>query len=206
MYESPYPQSIQDLILSLRSLPGIGQRSAERLAFHFLEQSSENLQQFCQILEMTRNNICTCSICGCLYDQSRQCWSCNLSTGPSVCIVASAKDAFVIHSTHTFKGYFHVLGGLLDPLKGITADELHIQSLEKRLLELSLQEILIATDATLEGDATAHYLKQRLDIFSKENNLSFSIYRLAFGMPVNSSLEHVDNATLAKAIAAKSFW
>ena len=206
MYESPYPQAIQDLVIALRTLPGIGQRSAERLAFHFLEENPEQVKQFHQSLDLARENIKTCDSCGCLYDKTRDCWSCCLSDGPSVCIVAHAKDAFVIHSTHSFQGYFHVLGGLLDPLKGTQADELRLDSLEKKLLTLSLKEILIATDATLEGDATALYLKQTLEDFSKKHNISFSVYRLAFGMPMNSSLEHVDNATLAKAISSKNFW
>ncbi len=206
MYESPYPQSIQDLVLNFRTLPGIGQRSAERLAFHFLEQPYEEMRRFCQLLEQTRENITSCPTCGCLFDQTKSCWSCRLSNGHGVCIVAHAKDAFIIHSTHSFEGYFHVLGGLLDPIREIQPDETRLKNLEKRLLELSLKEVLIATDATLEGDATAHYIKQRLENFSKENSLPLSIYRLAFGMPVNSALEHVDNASLAKAIAAKSFW
>lgn len=206
MYESPYPQSIQDLVIALRTLPGIGQRSAERLAFHFLEENAAQIQQFCHSLNVARQCIQTCKTCGCLYDEQKGCWSCKLSHGNGVCIVAHAKDAFVIHSTHSFSGYFHVLGGLLDPLKGMQADDLRISSLENRIAELSLKEVLIATDATLEGDATALYLKDRLEAYSIKNNLPLSIYRLAFGMPVNSSLEHVDSATLAKAIASKSHW
>lgn len=206
MHLNFYPPAIHDLIATLRQLPGIGQRSAERLAFSMLDWPVDQTLNFCQSIQQCKSRIHTCVMCGCLYDGAQTCWSCKGPHQNVLCVVAFAKEAFAIHSTGTFKGSFHVLGGLLDPMQGIEPENLKISSLVQRGLQPNVQEVLLALDATLEGDATSLYIRQVFEQQVCPKRPDVKISRLAFGMPMNSSLEYVDAATLSRAVSAKNYW
>lgn len=201
-----YPPAIYDLIQSLRKLPSIGARSAEKLAFALLQWPQAQLHSFCQTIEISKQSVETCSTCGCLYDKSTTCWSCSQNDGKLICVVSQAREAFAIHATASMQSPFHVLGGLIDPMHGIEVEDLNISNLLQRITTGDVSEVLIALDATLEGDATALYIKAQIEEHIHPTKPWIKISRLAFGMPMNSSLELVDPATLSRAISSKSYW
>lgn len=190
-----YPQALKQLIEALKTLPGIGSKSAERFAFHILEKPQAELQQLANILATCKEKIPTCDTCGSYFD-GNECPFCNLSNrDPSLlCIVTHPKDVFAIEQTHVFKGLYHVIGGVLSPLEGKGPDHLKLPRLTHRLNTLGIKEVVIAIDSTVEGDATSLYLQQELAPF----NLKLS--RVAFGLPLGSSFEYVDQGTLASSI------
>lgn len=206
MFSHLFPPAIYDLMNTLRALQGIGTRSAQKLAFSMLDWQETELEEFCRALQRSRARIETCQSCGCLFDKEAKCWSCLNKPSPLLCIVSNAKEAFSIQSTGTFKGCFHVLGGVLDPLKGVKPENLRLESLLERLLNESFEEVLVAIDSTLEGDATSLYIKQMIDKEITPTKPYLKISRLGFGMPMNSSLELADSATLARAISSKNYW
>jgi recombination protein RecR len=193
-----YPSHLLKLIEVLRRLPGVGSKSAERFAFEILNWPEEHLDEMAKVISQTHSQLLHCPECGCLTDCDA-CAFCMDSTKSSkiLCIVSSAKDAFAIESTREHRGHYHVLGGLLSPIAGRGPEQLRLDKLKERILSLGIEEILIALDSTLEGDATSLYLKQALSPF----NLTIS--RLAFGLPMGSSLDYVDGGTLAHALAAR---
>jgi recombination protein RecR len=194
-----YPSHLQKVINVLKRLPGVGTKSAERYAFHMLDWPQEYLYEMAQAFKDIPEKIKTCDECGCLRDE-QICPFCTEQRKNSglICILSSPKEAFSIESTGEYKGLYHVLGGLLSPLDGVGPDKLSIHSLKKRIADLKIQEIVIALDSTLEGDATALYLKQELESFH------VVIYRLAFGLPMGSPIDYVDGGTLARAFSARS--
>lgn len=193
-----YPAHLTALIDVFKKLPGVGTKSAERFAFHLLGWSDENLENMGTVIRTTKAHLHCCPDCGCLADPSG-CSFCQLSQRMthSICVVAHPKDVFAIEKTHEYKGLYHVLGGHLSPLEGRGPDHLSIPKLKERIAYHSIQEVVIALDSTLEGDATALYLKQELD---KEN---LEIFRLAFGLPMGSALDYVDGGTLARAFKGR---
>lgn len=193
-----YPEDLQILISALKKLPGIGSRTAERFAFEFINWSSEELTHFGHHLADIRNKIPPCPVCGCLTDLGRCCF-CDISVRDphSLCLLASARDAYAIEETRTFRGLYHVVEHLLSPLDGRYTDTLRVDRIESRLQQHQVQEVIIAFDSTLEGDATALYLKEKL------SPLPIKISRLAFGLPVGSSLDHIDGGTLSRALTGR---
>jgi recombination protein RecR len=193
-----YPEDLQTLISALKKLPGIGSRTAERFAFEFINWSSEELGQFGHLLADIRNKIPPCPICGCITDQGR-CSFCdiNIRDSRSLCLLASARDAYAIEETRTFRGLYHVVEHLLSPLDGRYTNTLRVDRIESRIQQHQVQEVIIAFDSTLEGDATALYLKEKLAAFPVK------ITRLAFGLPVGSSLDHIDGGTLSRALSGR---
>lgn len=194
-----YPTHLSKLIEVLRRLPGVGHKSAERFAFHLLEWEAHHLTEMSETLSILKEKIQACSTCGCLCEDSacHFCHDSRAATG-TICIIASPKDAFAIEETHEYKGYYHVLGSLLSPLEGRGPERLQLPKLLKRLQDPLINEVVIALDSTLEGDTTALYLKRELE------PLSLKISRLAFGLPMGSSLDYVDGSTLARAFMARS--
>ena len=193
-----YPLHLLKLIQAFKKLPGVGNKSAERFAFHLMNWNRESLSEMAALIKEIPDKIGACPQCGCLTDQE-SCFFClpeRLSTGV-LCVIASARDAFAIEETREFKGVYHVLGGLLSPLDGIGPEQLAIPSLLHRIQSLSIREVVIALDSTLEGDTTSLYIKRELDSFSIVTS------RLAFGLPMGSSLDYVDGGTLARAFAGR---
>lgn len=194
-----YPSHLLKVINVLKRLPGVGTKSAERFAFHMLGWPSEYLHEMAHALKEIPEKLKQCNECGCLKDE-HGCYFCTEERKRSgfICIISSPKEAFSIETTGEYKGLYHVLGGLLSPLDGIGPDKLSIAQLKSRITSFKIQEVVIALDSTLEGDATALYLKQELE------PLHVATYRLAFGLPMGSPIDYVDGGTLARAFSARS--
>lgn len=193
-----YPAELMSLIAHLKKLPGVGFRTAERFAFEMIEWPQEELNTLGSILEEIRTKIPPCDGCGCLTDQGI-CKFCNSqSRDPSqLCIVASKRDVFAIEETLSYKGLYYVVEHLLSPLDNRHAGQLSLERIYERIAKNKTSEIILAFDSTLEGDATALYLKNELQ------NLNLSVSRLAFGLPVGSSLEAIDGGTLTRAFKGR---
>ena len=192
-----YPQELESLILSLKKLPGVGSKTAERFAFELLSWPQEELTQMGDILTGIRAKIPPCPTCGCHTDAG-VCQFCNSSRDARVlCLLATARDVYAIEETKTFRGLYHVVEHLLSPLDGRYADSLHVDRIQARLKDCGVQELIIAFDSTLEGDTTALFLKEKL------SHLPLKITRLAFGLPVGSSIDHIDGGTLSRALTGR---
>lgn len=194
-----YPAHLLKLIEVLKRFPGVGNKTAERFAFHLLTWPNEHLRELGDTVITAKERLKNCSDCGCLMDGER-CNFCDLSRRDSqtLCVLASSREVFSIEDTHEYKGLYHVLGGVLSPLDNRGPEHLSLQKLKDRILALSVKEVVIALDSTLEGDATALYLKQELVGYP------IHISRLAFGLPIGSSLEYVDGGTLARALLGRN--
>ncbi|MGE4320232.1 MAG: recombination mediator RecR [Acholeplasmataceae bacterium] len=190
-----YPKSLQLIIEDLQKLPGIGEKTAERLALHIVSEfSDEAVIDFSDHLKLLKSEIRTCQKCHMLTDHD-VCDICEDYTRDqeTMMIVADAKDVFVMEKMGTYHGLYHVLGGLIDFSRGITDKDLNIDSLEVRMK--NIKELIIATNGTVEGEMTAKFLKQ---LFDHEN---LNVTRLASGLPVGADLKYADELTLAKAVA-----
>ncbi len=194
-----YPTHLLKVIEVLKRLPGVGSKSAERFAFQLLTWKEEHLAEMAQVLMGIPQKLKHCPECGSLIGEEACpfCHESRLSAG-TLCVIASPRDVFAIEETREYRGLYHVLGGLLSPLDGIGPEKLNIHKLRQRLHRLQLGEVVIALDSTLEGDTTALYLKRELD------PLGVHISRLAFGLPMGSSLDFVDGGTLARALSARA--
>jgi recombination protein RecR len=193
-----YPNHLLQLIQSLKKLPGVGSKSAERFAFELLEWEGQDLATLAMLLGSLKDRVQSCGQCGCLVAE-KGCGLCDLNKRDSrlLCITASARDVFSIEQTREYKGLYHVLGGVLSPMDGRGPSHLRIDQLKERVMALQVQEIVIALDSTLEGDATALFLKRELAAICP------AVSRLAFGLPMGSSLEYVDGGTLARALSGR---
>jgi recombination protein RecR len=191
-----YPKHLNRLIAELKKFPGVGSRSSERFAFQLLNWSEEERQQLANSIATTGANLQHCQCCGSLIDLS----ACPFCDGPKrdlsrLCIVATAREVFSLEETRQYRGLYHVLGGTLSPLQGRGPDNLRFEQLWPRLS--GLDEVIIALDSTLEGDATALYIKKELDKYS------ISSSRLAFGLPSGCSIEVADEGTLTRALMGR---
>ncbi len=193
-----YPDHLLKLIQVLKRLPGVGNKSAERFAFHLLTWPEEQLRELGAVVSSTKDKLQHCQACGCLMDKN-ECFFCDHPKRDSsvICVLASPRDVFAIEETQEYMGLYHVLGGVLSPLERKGPEHLSITTLKERILSLKIKEVVIALDSTLEGDATALFLKQELHHFP------IQISRLAFGLPMGSSLDYVDGGTLARALAGR---
>jgi recombination protein RecR len=196
---SKYPLALQHLIASLKLLPGVGSKTAERFAFQLLTWSEEQLADFAENISSLKSKIQSCPACHCLMDKD-ECKFCDPLKRDTtlLCIISSPKDAYAIEETHSYKGLYHVLGGLLSPLDGRTVEKLNLPHLISRISNLEIREIIIALDSTLEGDATALYLKEHLK--------GIQVSRLALGLPMGSPLEYVDGGTLSRALTGRQIF
>lgn len=195
-----YPQHLTKLIEVLKKLPGVGSKSAERFAFQLIQWPESQLVEMANIIGSSKQKLRYCSTCGCLGDETG-CYFCTDQRMLSgvICVTASARDVFAIEETREFKGAYHVLGGLLSPLEGQGPEVLKLHKLKERLLQANIREVVIAIDSTVEGDATALFLKGALAELP-----GVKVSRLAFGLPMGSSLDYVDGGTLARAFSGRS--
>lgn len=186
------------LVDSFRKLPGIGTRSAERMASAVLQMRKEDAFEFASAIENAKNRVHSCPICG-LFTEEDKCEVCkDPSRDHSVClVVVSPKDANAFDAVSSFRGVYHVLGGLLSPSKGIGPERLAIESLKSRIQTEGIKEIIVATSPTLEGETTALFLAKVLQPYD------VSISRLGYGLPVGSSLEYADPLTLSRALEGR---
>ncbi len=191
-----FPKKMQKVIDWFSSLPGMGTRSAERIVTHLAQLPPESLKAFAQdILEM-QHSVRRCVQCG-NYAEKEHCDICRDSARDSsiVCVVEHIKDLSVFEKTSRFKGVYHILGGKLSPIEGIGPDQLNIKSITKRIEKGDVKELILATGADLEGEATADYL---FELFSE--NRDVKITRIAFGIPYGSTLDHASSIAVEKAL------
>lgn len=192
------PEPITALIEALGKLPGIGPRSAERIALHLVQSEIGEVKQLAQTLLHAREKIRFCSNCGSL-TETDPCGICSDARrdGSLVCIVERAVDIITIEKSGTFRGKYHVLGGKISPLNGVGPEDLRIGELETRLKNKAIQEIVIALGTDVEGDATSSYLAKRLA------RPGLRVTRIAHGLPAGSGLEFADELTLTHALAGR---
>lgn len=191
-----FPEELLKLISLLKKWPGVGSRTAERFAFDLLSWESTDLRALGESLLHLKEKLPPCPTCRCLADPDK-CRFCTNRDNTKLCLLASARDAYAIEETGQYNGLYHVIEHLLSPLDGRHANTLRTDLIEKRIEENQVRELIIAFDSTLEGDTTALYLKNLLA------RPDLSISRLAFGLPVGSSLEHIDGGTLARSFAGR---
>ena len=191
------PTTVNKLIEELSNFPGIGKKTAQRLAFHILKTDKNKVLSLSQSLNDVKSKIFFCSLCHGI-TESDPCLICNDENRNSIlCVVEEAQDIFIFEKTNSFGCKYHVLGGALSPLDGIGPDELNIDSLLKRIKPN--MEIIVATNSSIEGETTSLYLNKVLSNFKK-----IKVTRLARGLPVGGDLEYVDEATLIRAMEGRT--
>ncbi|TLF78364.1 recombination mediator RecR [Nocardia cyriacigeorgica] len=199
MYEGP----VQDLIDELGKLPGVGPKSAQRIAFHLLQVEPPEIDRLQAVLQKVRDGVRFCAMCGTVADGEL----CRICADPRrdctmICVVEEPKDVQAIERTREFRGRYHVLGGALDPLSGVGPDQLRIRELLARIGNqedgVDVTEVIIATDPNTEGEATATYLVRMLRDFP-----GLSVTRLASGLPMGGDLEFADELTLGRALSGR---
>ena len=195
---NPIPEPVVSLIAALNKLPGIGPRSAERIALHLVQTDSAVVKQLAGVMLHAREKIQFCATCGALTEKS-PCSICTDARRDSslICVVERAVDILSVERSGTYRGKFHVLGGNISPLDGIEPEDLRIAELEKRLTQEPIKEIVIALSTDVEGDATSFYLAKRLA------RKGLKISRIAYGLPAGSGLEFADELTLSRALEGR---
>ncbi len=193
-----YDGVIQDLIDELGRLPGIGPKSAQRIAFFLLDADPEDVRRFATVLIDVKAKVHFCSICGNVTEDTE----CRICRDPRrdesiLCVVEESKDVIAIERTREFRGRYHILGGAISPIAGIGPDQLRIKELLQRLSDGAIQEVILATDPNLEGEATATYLMRML------TPLGLRVTKLASGLPVGGDLEYADEVTLGRAFEGR---
>ncbi|MGE5557675.1 MAG: recombination mediator RecR [Bacillota bacterium] len=195
---NPMP-SITKLISELAGLPGIGPKTAQRLAFYLLTRPSGEARKLAQAILEARDKVATCSVCGHFTEEE----PCHICANPGrdrglICVVEEPQDVLALEKTREFKGLYHVLHGAISPLDGIGPEDLRIKELLERIRQEPVREVILATDPNVEGEATAMYLARIL------KPLVASVTRLARGLPVGGDLEYADEVTLGKALEGRS--
>jgi recombination protein RecR len=193
-----YEGAVQELIDEFGRLPGIGPKSAQRIAFHILEADREDMNRLADAIRAVKDKVKFCSVCFNVTEDE----TCNICRDPRrdetiLCVVEESKDVMAVERTRSFRGKYHVLGGSINPIAGIGPDQLHIRELLGRLHDDKISEVIIATDPNLEGEATATYLARML------STIGIKISRLASGLPVGGDLEYADEVTLGRAFEGR---
>ena len=193
-----YERAVQELIDELGRLPGVGPKSAQRLAFHILEADPQDMKRLVEAITTVKERVKFCSVCGNVTEQEL----CNICRDPRrdpavICVVEESKDVLAVERTRSFRGRYHVLGGAINPIAGVGPEQLRIRELLTRLNDGAIQEVIIATDPNLEGEATATYLARML------KTIGITVTRLASGLPVGGDLEYADEVTLGRAFEGR---
>jgi len=193
-----YEGAVQDLIDELGRLPGIGPKSAQRIAFHLLAADAADVRALSDALAAVKERVRFCEVCFNVAEGER----CKVCADPrrdehAICVVEEPKDVVAIERTREFRGRYHVLGGAISPIDGVGPDDLHIRELMTRLADGVVTEVIIATDPNLEGEATASYLARYL------KGMGLTVTRLASGLPVGGDLEYADEVTLGRAFEGR---
>ena len=193
-----YEGAIQDLIDALGRLPGIGPKSAQRIAFHILQAEPEIAAALVDSIRTVKERVKFCTTCGNVSEEDE----CRICRDPrrensSICVVEESKDVIAIERTREFRGKYHVLGGAISPIDGIGPEQLRIRELMSRLSDPEIKEVILATDPNLEGEATATYLARMI------KPLDIKVSRLASGLPVGGDLEYADEITLGRAFEGR---
>jgi recombination protein RecR len=193
-----YEGIIQDLIDELGRLPGVGPKSAQRIAFHIIQSDRVDVNRLAEVLKTVKERVKFCFICGNISEDEL----CKICKDPrrdktTICVVEESKDVLAIERTREFKGTYHVLGGAISPIDGVGPENLKIKELMARLAQSTIGEVIIATDPNLEGEATATYLTRLI------KPLGVKLSRLASGLPVGGDLEYADEITLGRAFEGR---
>lgn len=193
-----YEGIVQDLIDELGRLPGIGPKSAQRIAFHILAADPVDILRLADALREVKERVRFCTICGNVSEEEQ----CRICRDPRrdltvLCVVEESKDVVAIERTREFRGRYHVLGGAINPIEGVGPDDLRIRELMARLSDNAVVEVILATDPNLEGEATATYLARMI------SPLGIAVSRLASGLPVGGDLEYADEVTLGRAFEGR---
>ena len=193
-----YEGAVQELIDELGRLPGVGPKSAQRLAFHILEADPQDMKRLVEAITTVKERVKFCTVCGNVTEQEQ----CNICRDPRrdpsvICVVEESKDVLAVERTRSFRGRYHVLGGAINPIAGVGPEQLRIRELLTRLNDGEIQEVIIATDPNLEGEATATYLARML------KTIGITVTRLASGLPVGGDLEYADEVTLGRAFEGR---
>jgi recombination protein RecR len=198
IYEFTSP--VKKLIEELKKIPGIGRKSAQRICFFLLKSRQENALALANAIKEAREQTFFCSICNNITtkDPCEICCGTDRETN-KICVVEEPFNIYSIERTDLYKGMYHVLHGNLSPIRGIGPDELKIPGLIKRLHEGQVEEIILATSPTTEGNATAHYLSEMI----KKNTRGIKITRLALGIPIGADIDYVDSVTIARAMEGR---
>ena len=195
---SALPAAIESLIAALNRLPGIGPRSAERIALHLVQAEAGSVKQLAETILNARERVRLCELCGSLTENS----PCDICADPRrdaslICVIERPVDIISIEKSGTFRGKYHVLGGKISPLDGIQPEDLSISALEKRISTEPIKEVVIALGTDVEGDATSFYLGKRLA------RPGLTVTRIAHGLPAGSGLEFADELTLSRALEGR---
>jgi recombination protein RecR len=195
------PAPLEEVTVALQKLPGIGAKSAQRIALHLLKEGPHSLTHLAELLSNVAQNVGFCQICGSFADQP-ECSICRDAErdSASLVVVAEASNVLSFERSGQFKGRYHVLGGLISPLKGIGPDQLRIRELLARLEDHSIQEVVLATNPTLDGEATAAWLARVLAPLEQQG---LKVSRIGLGLPIGSDLEYADDLTLSRAIEGR---
>ena len=193
-----YEGIVQDLIDELGRLPGVGPKSAQRIAFHILAADPADVQRLAAVLREVKEKVRFCGICGNVAEEEQ----CRICQDPRrdltiLCVVEEPKDVLAIEKTREFRGRYHVLGGAISPIDGVGPDDLRIRELLARLADGTVTEVILATDPNLEGEATATYLARLI------SPMEIAVSRLASGLPVGGDLEYADEVTLGRAFEGR---
>jgi recombination protein RecR len=190
------PSSLENLIQALRCLPGVGPKSAQRMAYHLLQRDQNGARRLAQALDHALGTIRHCRLCN-NFSEQEVCELCSSSKRDAglLCVVEMPADLVMMEQTQGYRGLYFVLMGRLSPLDGVGPKEIHLDRLLKRATDGGVREVVLATNFTVEGEATAHYIGEML----KERGIK--VTRIARGLPVGGELEHVDSGTLAQAVA-----
>ena len=193
------PPALETLVEHFAKLPGVGRKSAQRLAFHILGQSDEDAEAFAQAILNAKKSIHCCPVCQNLTEGDGPCSICSSPRRDHslICVVADPKDVMAMERSREYGGLYHVLDGVISPMSHVGPDDLHIKSLVERVASGGVSEVIMATNPDTEGEATAMYLCRLLKPFGVK------ITRLAYGIPVGSHLEYADDATLMRALEGR---
>lgn len=195
---SAYTKSMQELIDHFKKMPGIGTKTAERMAFYILKAPKEEIDRFSSAIKKVKDGVKFCKKCGNL-SEAEICSICsdNRRDKTTVCVIEEPKDLILIEKSGRYKGTYHVLFGAIAPLDGIGPDELRIKELLNRIKEDKVKEVILATNSNAEGETTAIYLSEQLA------PLKVKISRIAYGIPVGGNLDYIDQATLIRALEGR---
>ncbi len=193
-------EALERAIEELAKLPGTGRKSAQRIAIHLLKQSDERVSALADALVQLKKSVTRCSVCGTITDTD----PCSICSNPKrntgvVCVVEEFQDVYIIEKTNEFRGRYHVLGGTISPLDNIGPDNIRIKELLQRIAEEEpIEEVILALNPDAEGEATSYYINKLL------SNYEIAVTRIAYGIPMGTELEFIDEATLSRAFASRT--
>lgn len=193
-----YPQTFENLINGLKKLPGVGSKSAERMAYQILNMDDEDISKLATSLLDSKEKLTRCKKCGCM-SEGDECEICkdNTRDTKTLCVVQSTKDVYALEKVKNYNGVYHVLNGVISPSLGVTPNDLNLNKLVDRIINDEIKEVILATNPNIEGETTALYIAKLLE------NKNVEVTRLAYGLPVGASLDYADEYTLIKSLQGR---